>query len=111
MQLITAPSAPATFGSLPGSSSLIPLWEQICNSSILHPVQFSGRTNTIITNHSQFYMDTCDPLLFCNVRFRLNVVTVPIQWTKSSTGHEKQINKSLGTDPKMAGMLKVVYKN
>lgn len=56
-------------------------------------------------------MDTCDPLLFCNVRFRLNVVTVPIQWTKSSTGHEKQINKSLGTDPKMAGMLKVVYKN
>lgn len=55
-------------------------------------------------------MDTCDPLLFCNVRFRLNVVTVPIQWTKSSTGHEKQINKSLGTDPKMAGMLKVVYK-
>lgn len=77
----------------------------------MHLTNKPSSTNTIITNHSQFYMDTCDPLLFCNVRFRLNMVTVPIQWTKSSTGHEKQINKSLGTDPKMAGMLKVGYKN
>lgn len=77
----------------------------------MHLTNKPSSTNAIITNHSQFYMDTCDPLLFCNVRFRLNMVTVPIQWTKSSTGHEKQINKSLGTDPKMAGMLKVGYKN